>query len=95
MGMDLGKALALTAATGLVAGLAACDKNQAGPKEPEATTGGPAASSDAAPAAKECCKGKNDCKGKGNCKVEGKNDCAGQNECKGKGGCKSPDCKGK
>ncbi len=93
MGMDLGKALALTAATGLVAGLAACASDQKNPKEPDATTGGPAGSAEPAKA-KECCKGKNDCKGKGNCKVEGKNDCAGQNQCKGQGGCKAPDCKG-
>jgi len=94
MGMDLGKALALTAATGLVAGLVACGKNTEGPKEPEATTGGPAAgSAEAAPAAKECCKGKNECKGKGNCKSDAGNDCKGKNECKGKGGCKGADCK--
>ncbi len=92
MQINLGKSLALTAASGLVAGLAACGGEPA--KDPSSVSADPATAShaDAAPVAKECCKGKNDCKGKGNCKTE-KNDCAGKNECKAQGGCKAADCK--
>lgn len=100
MAIELGKALALTAASGLVAGLAACGGQQAEAKDPSAEAGAAPAAEPAAATAtdapagdKECCKGKNECKGQGQCKTE-KNDCAGQNECKGQGGCKAPDCKG-
>lgn len=97
MGIDIGKSLALTAASGLVAGLAACGGHQEPAKDFSTAAGEPPAAEPAAHAEapvgdKECCKGKNDCKAKGNCKTD-KNDCAGQNECKGKGGCKAPDCK--
>jgi len=99
MGIELGKALALTAASGLVAGLAACGGQHEPAKDPSAGAAEkppsePAAAAAEAPAGdKECCKGNNDCKGKGNCKTD-KNDCAGNNECKGQGGCKAPDCHG-
>jgi hypothetical protein len=95
MGMDLGKSLALTAATGLVAGLYACAGSQEQPKDPAATSGDapPAGSAEAKAPNAECCKGKNECEGKGNCAVPGSHSCAGQNKCKGKGGCTPKDCK--
>ena len=78
--MNLGKALAMTAVTGMIAGLAACGGEQKA--EPVAPT------TDAVPAPtedKNCCKGKNECKGKSGCKTETNASCGGQNECKGKG----------
>ena len=90
MAIQLSKALAFTAVGGLVAGLYGCGGDQ---KTPD-NAAGPAASGDAAaaPAAKDCCKGKNSCSQKGGCKTD-KNDCKGKNECKEKGGCKTrTDC---
>ncbi|MDC0681654.1 hypothetical protein [Sorangium atrum] len=93
MTIDMGKTLALTAVSGMVAGLAGCASSP--PPAPE--TGGaapaaePAATEAPAAAAKECCAGKNECKGKGGCKGAG-HECSGKNECKGKGGCKPADC---
>lgn len=76
--MNLGKALAMTAVTGMIAGLAACGgENQAEPKTPSTNT--------AAPTDKNCCKGKNECKGKSGCKTEQNASCAGANTCKGTG----------
>jgi hypothetical protein len=94
MAIQMGKTLALTAVTGMVAGLTGCGSTPA-PTDPTsaAPSADPAAAMPAA-GAKDCCKGKNECKGKGNCKVEGANDCKGKNECKGKGGCKAADCAG-
>jgi hypothetical protein len=94
--MDVGKSLALTAATGLVAGLWGCGGAPQPPKEPSLDVpDAEKAAGDAAAAAtgdKDCCKGKNECKGKGNCKTD-THDCGGKNECKGQGGCKPADCK--
>jgi hypothetical protein len=76
--MNLGKALAMTAVTGMIAGLAACGGEQkVDPKAPSTDV--------AAPTDKNCCKGKNECKGKSGCKTETNASCAGSNECKGKG----------
>jgi hypothetical protein len=76
--MNLGKALAMTAVTGMIAGLAACGgEPKADPKSPTTDV--------AAPTDKNCCKGKNECKGKRGCKTEQNASCGGQNECKGKG----------
>ncbi|WP_441286690.1 hypothetical protein ACSRUE_30730 [Sorangium sp. KYC3313] len=92
MTIDMGKTLALTAVSGMVAGLAGCASSP--PPAPET---GAAPAADAPPAAapenaaKACCAGKNECKGKGGCKSDS-HACAGQNECKGKGGCKPADC---
>jgi hypothetical protein len=89
----MGRSLAFTAVSGMVAGLAGC--GSAPP--PTAETGAPPAEPAAAEApeagAKACCAGKNECKGKGGCKSD-THTCAGQNECKGKGGCKPADCGG-
>ncbi len=76
--MNLGKALAMTAVTGMIAGLAACGGEQkADPNTPSTNTAAPTED-------KNCCKGKNECKGKSGCKAE-KSACAGQNACKGQG----------
>ncbi len=78
--MNIGKHLAVTAVTGMLAGvLGGCgnDKPAEAPKAP---------SSDVAPAmAKDCCKGKNECKTKSGCKAGDNASCAGKNECKGHG----------
>lgn len=76
--MNVGKALAMTAVTGMLAALSGCaDKNAADPKVP---------STDVAPMGdKNCCKGKNECKGKSGCKAGDNASCAGKNECRGKG----------
>lgn len=83
--MNLGKSLAMTAVTGMLAGaLAACGGNTPEAKDPSATD----PSTNAAPPAteeKSCCSGKNECKGKSGCKAGDNASCAGQNECKGKG----------
>ncbi len=75
--MKLGKALAMTAVTGMIAALTGCAGNAAEAKDPSTNA--------APPTAKDCCKGKNECKGKSGCKTETNASCAGQNECKGKG----------
>lgn len=79
--MNIGKALAVSAVSGILVGvLAGCGDSkpaQADPKVPTADT--------TAPAAKDCCKGKNECKGKSGCKAGDNASCAGKNECKGKG----------
>jgi hypothetical protein len=76
--MNLGKALAMTAVTGMIAGLAACGGEQKADPNTPATSAG-------APTDKNCCKGKNECKGKSGCKTETNASCAGSNECKAKG----------
>jgi hypothetical protein len=76
--MNPGKALAMTAVTGILAGLAACGG------EPKADPNTPASTSAAPPTDKNCCKGRNECKGKSGCKTEN-NACAGLNDCKGRG----------
>lgn len=77
--MNVGKALAMTAVTGMLAALSGCGGGQATP-EPQVP------STDVAPPTeKNCCTGKNECKGKSGCKAGDNATCAGQNECKGKG----------
>lgn len=72
--MNLGKALAMTAALGILA--AGCG-NAPEAKVPDTNV--------APPEAKDCCTGKNECKGQSGCKAGDNATCAGQNECKGKG----------
>ena len=76
--MNVGKALAMTAVTGMLAALAGCGgENAAAPKAP---------STDVTPHSdKNCCKGKNECKNKSGCKAGDNASCAGQNTCRGKG----------
>jgi hypothetical protein len=88
--MDMAKAIALTAVSGLVVGAVGCGGDSKGSATPSGS--GDAAPSASQTGAKACCKGHNDCKKQGNCKVEGKNECKGQNDCKGQGGCKPKDC---
>jgi hypothetical protein len=79
--MNVGKAMAMTAVTGMLAALAGAGcgnaDSMAAPKAPSTDV--------APPADKNCCKGKNECKGKSGCKAGDNASCAGQNECKGKG----------
>ncbi|KYG04671.1 hypothetical protein BE21_45500 [Sorangium cellulosum] len=93
MAMDMGKSLAFTAVSGMVAGLAGCGSSPPPAPETGASPAEPAAAEAPAAGAKECCAGKNECKGKGGCKSD-THGCAGQNECKGQGGCKPADCGG-
>ena len=75
--MNIGKALAVSAVSGILVGvLSGCGDSTPPPKSPETS---------AAPAAKDCCKGKNECKGKSGCKAGDNASCAGQNSCKGHG----------
>jgi hypothetical protein len=88
--------LMAAAVTGLLAGAAACDKNEAKVEStPKAQTttanAAPQSAPSATPAAaaeKHSCKGQNACKGQGGCKESDKHACKGQNDCKGQGGCK-------
>ena len=81
--MKLGKALATTAMTGMLAALSSAQagcgagESQASPKAP--------ATDVSVPGDKNCCKARNSCKGLSGCKTETNAACAGQNECKGKG----------
>ncbi len=79
--MNIGKALAVSAMSGMLMGvLAGCGgggADSAAPKTPTVDT--------SAPAAKDCCVGKNECKGKSGCKAGANTKCAGQNDCKGQG----------
>jgi hypothetical protein len=78
--MKLGKALATTAMTGMLAALTG------GCGGPDSQTSPKAPSTDVTvPGEKNCCKGKNGCKTQSGCKTETNASCAGQNECKGKG----------
>ena len=67
MSMQMGKFLAMTAVSGLVAGVAGCGGSEqapaAGPEAHPAGSGTPAAAP--AAAAKHACKGQNACKGQG------------------------------
>jgi hypothetical protein len=75
--MNIGKALAVSAVSGMLVGvLAGCGGSTPPAASPSATD---------APAAKDCCKGKNECKGKSGCKAGSNATCAGQNSCKGQG----------
>jgi hypothetical protein len=75
--MNIGKALAVSAVSGILVGvLSGCGDSTPPAKAPETS---------AAPAAKDCCKGKNECKGKSGCKAGDNASCAGQNACKGHG----------
>lgn len=75
--MKVGKALATTAMTGMLAALTGC-----GAPAPPANA---PATDVPVVGEKNCCKGRNGCKGKSGCKTETNAACAGQNECKGKG----------
>ena len=75
--MNLGKALAMTAVTGMIAGLAACGGEQKADPNTPSTSAAP-------PTDKNCCKGKNDCKGKGMMKMSEK-------DCTAKGGTAAAD----
>jgi hypothetical protein len=82
--MKLGKVLATTAVSGMLAALSGCGAG--------AASGGGESITPATPATdvpsigdKNCCKGKNACKGKSGCKTQTNAACAGQNDCKGKG----------
>ena len=79
--MNIGKTLAVSAVSGILVGvLAGCgggEANSAPAKSPS--------TDNAAPAAKDCCTGKNECKGKSGCKAGQNATCAGQNACKGQG----------
>jgi hypothetical protein len=82
--MKLGKVLATTAVSGMLAALSGCGAG--------APAGGPKPLSPETPATdvpslgeKNCCKGRNACKGKSGCKTQTNAACAGQNDCKGKG----------
>ena len=91
MAIQMGKTLAFSAVSGMVAALAGCGGEAPPAAAPAAPAAAPAAAgSAAAPAAveKHACKTQNSCKGKGGCKTD-KNACKGMNECKGKGGCKT------
>lgn len=80
--MKLGKALAITAASGMLAALTACGGSN--PQAADPSSAGPSTNA-APPTAKDCCTGKNECKGKSGCKAGQNAACAGQNDCKGKG----------
>ena len=82
--MKLGKVLATTAVSGMLAALSGCGGAAAkGPGESMA----PATPATDVPSLgeKNCCKGRNACKGKSGCKTQTNAACAGQNDCKGKG----------
>ena len=77
--MKIGKILAASAVSGMLVGMmTGCG----GGETPPATA--PSAGA-AAPAPKDCCKGKNTCKGQSGCKAGANASCAGQNSCKGQG----------
>ena len=77
--MKIGKILAASAVSGMLVGvMTGCGAEQ--PAPPAVPSAGAAA-----PAPKDCCKGKNECKGKSGCKAGDNATCAGHNECKGKG----------
>lgn len=76
--MDLGKAFAMTAVSGI---LAACaSEPKVDPSSPTTTITQPVPSGE-----RSCCKGRNACAGKSGCKTEQNLSCAGQNSCRGKG----------
>ena len=77
--MKIGKTLAISAVTGILAALSGCggESQKASPMVPSTDI--------PAPTDKNCCKGKNDCKNKSGCKAGENASCAGKNDCKGKG----------
>ena len=77
--MKLGKSLATTAMTGMLAALTGCGAGGNAPPAKAPATDIPMAVD------RDCCKGKNACKSKSGCKTETNAACAGQNDCKGKG----------
>jgi hypothetical protein len=88
--MDFSRTIALSAAGGLVLGLAACGGGgQAPAEEPGADS---VADADGATMGKKCCRGRNVCAGKGGCMVKGSHDCKGGNKCRGQGGCETGQC---
>jgi len=79
--MKLGKVLATTAVSGMLAALSGCGGGaEAAPPAKAPSTDVPSIGGE-----KNCCKGRNACKGKSGCKGETNAACAGQNDCKGKG----------
>jgi hypothetical protein len=82
--MKLGKVLATTAVSGMLAALSGCGGG-ATPGASEAMPPTTPATNVPAIGEKNCCKGKNACKGKSGCKTQTNAACAGQNDCKGKG----------
>jgi hypothetical protein len=77
--MKIGKILAASAISGMLVGvMTGCGGNEAAP--PASPSGAAAA-----PAPKDCCKGKNTCKGTSGCKAGDNATCAGHNDCKGHG----------
>jgi hypothetical protein len=76
---SLERALAMTAMTGILTGLAACGSGA----KVDPTT--PTTNVEEPPPDKSCCKAKNECRAKSGCKTETNTSCAGLNECKGKG----------
>ena len=85
--MKLGKVLATTAVSGMLAALSGCGGAAAkgsGENMAPATPASPATDMPSV-GEKNCCKGKNACKGKSGCKSQTNAACAGQNDCKGKG----------
>ena len=75
--MNIGKTLAISAVTGILMGCGGGSQDASAPKTPSTDM--------SAPAAKDCCTGKNTCKGTSGCKTEQNATCAGHNDCKGKG----------
>ena len=78
--MNIGKTLAVSAMSGMLMGVLAGCGGAEGATPPKAPT-----VDNAAPAAANCCKGKNECKGQSGCKTDQNPTCAGHNDCKGKG----------
>lgn len=75
--MAIGKALAMTAITGMLAALTTGCASGPDPKVPSTDVPDPAD--------KDCCRGRNECRNLSGCKTETNASCAGQNECKTKG----------
>jgi hypothetical protein len=73
---DLGRVLAMTAMSGI---LAACAGNRIDAKDPS-TNAVPTA-----PGEKNCCQGKNECRSQSGCRTPTNASCAGQNSCKHQG----------
>jgi hypothetical protein len=78
--MKLGRVLATTAVSGIMAALGGCGgAADAGVPAKAPSTDVPAVGE------RDCCRGRNACKNKSGCKTETNAACAGQNDCKGKG----------
>lgn len=74
--MDLGRVLAMTAMSGI---LAACAGARAPATDPS-TNAVPASAGE-----KNCCQGKNECRGQSGCRTASNPSCAGLNSCKHQG----------